>query len=181
MLITDDSDRDRDSDSCPVLFDTYADYRSKAPYESKNYRRRATHSFFPLSLSFSSSFISSKNRKKRSSLLFEFEEDITLLWWYSRVIFYDAIHFQNLFYDEETRNESLVSFLLQFSIEFKKKRKGIGPFIEWNIKCKLTFVKIRRSLFESNDKNCDKLYWDSKLKVGISDSRMFEKLKKSVK
>lgn len=106
--------------------------------------------------------------------------DITLLWWYSRVIFYDAIHFQNLFYDEETRNESLVSFLLQFSIEFKKKRKGIGPFIEWNIKCKLTFVKIRRSLFESNDKNCGKLYWDSKLKVGISDSRMFEKLKKKV-
>lgn len=28
----------------------HADYRSKAPYESKNYRRRATHSFF-LSLS----------------------------------------------------------------------------------------------------------------------------------
>ena len=47
MLITDDSDRDRDSDSCPVLFDTFADYRSKAPYESKNYRRKTRHFFFP--------------------------------------------------------------------------------------------------------------------------------------
>lgn len=45
MLITDDSDRDRDSDSCPVLFDTFADYRSKAPYESKNYRRKTRHFF----------------------------------------------------------------------------------------------------------------------------------------
>lgn len=41
MLITGDSDRDRDSDSCPVLFDTFVDYRSKASYVgSKNYRAR---------------------------------------------------------------------------------------------------------------------------------------------
>ena len=69
MLITDDSDRDRDSDSCPVLFDTYADYRSKAPYESKNYRRRATHIFSSLS------FISSK--KNEASSFFEFEQDVS--------------------------------------------------------------------------------------------------------
>jgi len=37
MLITGDSDGDRDSDSCPVLFDTFVDYRSKASYVgSKN-------------------------------------------------------------------------------------------------------------------------------------------------
>lgn len=70
MLITDDSDRDRDSDSCPVLFDTYADYRSKAPYESKNYRRRATHIFFPL-------FLFYFFEEKRSFLLFEFVQDVS--------------------------------------------------------------------------------------------------------
>lgn len=46
MLITGDSDRDRDSDSCPVLFDTFVDYRSKASYEGSKNDTKCGRNFF---------------------------------------------------------------------------------------------------------------------------------------
>lgn len=117
MLITDDSDRDRDSDSCPVLFDTYADYRSKAPYESKNYRRRATHIFFPSLFHFF--------EEKRSFLLFR-------IWARCFTLFDDTIRFtmrfifRICFTTKKDVTNRHVSFVLWFSIEFKKKEKVSG-------------------------------------------------------
>lgn len=53
-MITNDSDIDRDSDSCPVLFDTFVDYRLKASYEgSKELHVRNvyfTRNHFPINL-----------------------------------------------------------------------------------------------------------------------------------
>lgn len=120
MLITDDSDRDRDSDSCPVLFDTYADYRSKAPYESKNYRRRATHTFFPsLSLLF-------LRRKTKLPPFSNLSKMFHTFRWHDTFYWSMRFIFRICFMMKEDVTNRHVSFVLWFSIEFKKKKKISG-------------------------------------------------------